>query len=326
MIIARSPLRISLGGGGTDLPSYYREHEGFLIAAAIDKYVYVTINRPFNEGIYLKYSEIEHVKTVDEVSHNIIREALKLENLNTPQVEISSIADLPSGTGLGSSGSFTTALLKALYAYRHRHINPEELAELACAIEIDRLKEPIGKQDQYIASVGGITCFAFHKDNSVTFAPLKISRETFHKLEDNLLLFFTGFSRSASEILKDQHIKSQKNDVDMLNNLHFVKEIGYLSKDALESGNTDKFGELMHQHWEHKKKRSGGMSNQDIDSWYATALKNGAIGGKVVGAGGGGFLMFMAHDAAKLRSTMTKAGLQEVRFKFDFEGAKVIHS
>ena len=326
MIIARSPLRISLGGGGTDLPSYYREHEGFLIAAAIDKYVYVTINRPFNEGIYLKYSEIEHVKTVDEVSHNIIREALKLENLNTPQVEISSIADLPSGTGLGSSGSFTTALLKALYAYRHRHINPEELAELACAIEIDRLKEPIGKQDQYIASVGGITCFAFHKDNSVTFAPLKISRETFHKLEDNLLLFFTGFSRSASEILKDQHIKSQKNDVDMLNNLHFVKEIGYLSKDALESGNTDKFGELMHQHWEHKKKRSGGMSNQDIDAWYATALKNGAIGGKVVGAGGGGFLMFMAHDAAKLRSTMTKTGLQEVRFKFDFEGAKVIHT
>jgi D-glycero-alpha-D-manno-heptose-7-phosphate kinase len=326
LIIARSPLRISLGGGGTDLPSYYREHEGFLIAAAIDKYVYVTINRPFNEGIYLKYSEIEHVKTVDEVSHNIIREALKLENLNTPQVEISSIADLPSGTGLGSSGSFTTALLKALYAYRHRHINPEELAELACAIEIDRLKEPIGKQDQYIASVGGITCFAFHKDNSVTFAPLKISRETFHKLEDNLLLFFTGFSRSASEILKDQHIKSQKNDVDMLNNLHFVKEIGYLSKDALESGNTDKFGELMHQHWEHKKKRSGGMSNQNIDTWYETALKNGAIGGKVVGAGGGGFLMFMAHDAAKLRSAMKKSGLQEVRFKFDFEGTKVIHT
>lgn len=326
MIIARSPLRISLGGGGTDLPSYYREHEGFLIAAAIDKYVYVTINRPFNEGIYLKYSEIEHVKTVDEVSHNIIREALKLENLNTPQVEISSIADLPSGTGLGSSGSFTTALLKALYAYRHRHINPEELAELACSIEIDRLQEPIGKQDQYIASVGGITCFAFHKDNSVTFAPLKISRETFHKLEDNLLLFFTGFSRSASEILKDQHIKSQKNDVDMLNNLHFVKEIGYLSKDALESGNTDKFGELMHQHWEHKKKRSGGMSNQNIDAWYETALKNGAIGGKVVGAGGGGFLMFMAHDAAKLRNAMTKSGLQEVRFKFDFEGTKVIHT
>ena len=326
MIIARSPLRISLGGGGTDLPSYYREHEGFLIAAAIDKYVYVTINRPFNEGIYLKYSEIEHVKTVDEVSHNIIREALKLENLNTPQVEISSIADLPSGTGLGSSGSFTTALLKALYAYRHRHINPEELAELACSIEIDRLQEPIGKQDQYIASVGGITCFAFHKDNSVTFAPLKISRETFHALEDNLLLFFTGFSRSASEILKDQHVKSQKNDTDMLNNLHFVKEIGYLSKDALESGNTDKFGELMHQHWEHKKKRSGGMSNQNIDAWYEAALKNGAIGGKVVGAGGGGFLMFMAHDAAKLRSAMTKSGLQEVRFKFDFEGTKVIHT
>ena len=326
MIIARSPLRISLGGGGTDLPSYYREHEGFLIAAAIDKYVYVTINRPFNEGIYLKYSEIEHVQTVDKVSHNIIREALKLEHLNSPQIEISSIADLPSGTGLGSSGSFTTALLKALYAYRHRHINPEELAELACSIEIDRLHEPIGKQDQYIASVGGVTCFAFHKDNSVTFAPLKISRETLHALEDKLLLFFTGFSRSASDILKDQHVKSQKNDKDMLNNLHYVKEIGYLSKDALESGYTEKFGELMHQHWEHKKKRSGGMSNQNIDAWYETALKNGAIGGKVVGAGGGGFLMFMAHDVAKLRNAMTTLGLQEVRFRFDFEGSKVIHT
>jgi D-glycero-alpha-D-manno-heptose-7-phosphate kinase len=326
LIIARSPLRISLGGGGTDLPSYYREHEGFLIAAAIDKYVYVTINRPFNEGIYLKYSEIEHVQTVDKVSHNIIREALKLEHLNSPQIEISSIADLPSGTGLGSSGSFTTALLKALYAYRHRHINPEELAELACSIEIDRLHEPIGKQDQYIASVGGVTCFAFHKDNSVTFAPLKISRETLHALEDKLLLFFTGFSRSASEILKDQHVKSQKNDKDMLNNLHYVKEIGYQSKDALESGHTEKFGELMHQHWEHKKKRSGGMSNQNIDAWYETALKNGAIGGKVVGAGGGGFLMFMAHDVAKLRNAMTTLGLQEVRFRFDFEGSKVIHT
>ena len=326
MIIARSPLRISLGGGGTDLPSYYQEHEGFLIAAAIDKYVYVTVNRPFNEGIYLKYSEIESAKTVDAVNHKIIREALRLENLNTPQIEISSIADLPSGTGLGSSGSFTTALLKALYTYRQRYISPEELAELACNIEIDKLKEPIGKQDQYIASVGGITCFAFHKDNSVTYAPLKISRETFYKLEDNLLLFFTGFSRSASDILRDQHVRSQKNDADMLNNLHYVKEIGYQSKNALEAGDTVKFGELMHQHWEHKKKRSGGMSNGDIDAWYEIALKNGAIGGKVVGAGGGGFLMFMASDVEKLRAAMRKIGLEEVRFRFDFEGTKVIHS
>jgi len=326
LIIARSPLRISLGGGGTDLPSYYREHEGFLIAGAIDRYVYVTVNRPFLEGIFLKYSEIETATKITEIKHKIIREALKLENLKTPQIEISSMADIPSGTGLGSSGSFTTALLKAIYTYRHKHINQEDLAELACHIEIDKLGEPIGKQDQYIAAVGGVTSFAFHKDDRVSYAPLNVSRDGLHKLEDNLLLFFTGFSRSASGILKDQHVRSQKNDADMLNNLHYVKELGYRSKDALESGDSNLFGQLMHEHWEHKKKRSGGMSNSDIDAWYDLALKNGAIGGKVVGAGGGGFLMFMASDPVKLRAVMKKQGLEEVRFRFDFEGTKVIHS
>jgi len=326
MIIARSPLRISLGGGGTDLPSYYREHEGFLLAAAIDKYVYVTITRPFIEGIYLKYSTIENVKSVQEIKHPIIREALAMENLQTPQIEITTLADIPSGTGLGSSGSFTTALLKALFTYRKKHINHEELAELACHIEIDRLGEPIGKQDQYIASVGGVTCFAFHKDDSVSLAPLNLNIETLHNLEDNLLLFFTGFSRSASGILQDQHTKSQKNDKEMLDNLHYVKDLGYKSKDALESGNTSLFGDLMHEHWENKKRRSGGMSNSQIDEWYELALKNGAIGGKLVGAGGGGFLMFMANDRNKLRKTMKDAGLEEVRFRFDFEGTKVISS
>jgi D-glycero-alpha-D-manno-heptose-7-phosphate kinase len=326
MIIARSPLRISLGGGGTDLPSYYREHEGFLLAAAIDKYVYVTITRPFIEGIYLKYSTIENVKSVQEIKHPIIREALAMQNLQTPQIEITTLADIPSGTGLGSSGSFTTALLKALFTYRKKHINHAELAELACHIEIDRLGEPIGKQDQYIASVGGVTCFAFHKDDTVSLAPVNLSIETLHDLEDNLLLFFTGFSRSASGILQDQHTKSQKNDKEMLDNLHYVKDLGYKSKDALESGNTSLFGELMHEHWENKKRRSGGMSNSQIDEWYELALKNGAIGGKLVGAGGGGFLMFMANDRNKLRKTMKNAGLEEVRFRFDFEGTKVISS
>jgi D-glycero-alpha-D-manno-heptose-7-phosphate kinase len=326
MIITRSPLRISLGGGGTDLPSYYREHEGFLLAAAIDKYVYVTINRPFLEGIYLKYSSFETVKNVLDVKHPIIREALKMENLNTPQIEITSLADIPAGTGLGSSGSFATAFLKALYAYRKKHIHQYDLAELACEIEINKLQEPIGKQDQYIAAIGGITCFAFHKDDRVTSAPVHININTLHELEDNLLLFFTGFSRSASNILKDQHIKSQKNDLDMLNNLHYVKDLGYRSKEALESGNTRLFGELMDEHWENKKRRSGGMSNPDIDNWYSLAKKNGAIGGKLVGAGGGGFLMFMAHDREALRKSMSKAGLEEVRFKFDFEGTKVILS
>ena len=326
MIIVRSPLRISLGGGGTDLPSYYREHEGFLIAAAIDKYVYVTINRPFLEGIYLKYSAIENVRKVSEINHPILREALNLQNLNTPQIEITSLADIPSGTGLGSSGSFTTALLKALYVYRKRHIHQEELADLACHIEIDRLGEPLGKQDQYISAIGGITSFAFHKDDRVISAPLNIPMDSLFELEDNLLLFFTGFSRKASTILSDQKIRSEQKDDDMANNLHYVKDLGYRSKSALENGEINLFGELMHEHWENKKRRSNGMSNPEIDKWYDFAMKNGAVGGKLVGAGGGGFLMFMAKDKVKLRNAMKNCGLEEVRFKFDFEGTKVIHS
>jgi len=326
MIIARSPLRITLGGGGTDLASYYEDHEGFLIAAAIDKYVYVTVMRPFTEGIYLKYSQLEQVDWVNQVQHPIIREVLELMEFRTPQVEITTLADIPAGTGLGSSGSFTTALLKALYTHRKRHIHQEELAELACHIEIDRLGEPIGKQDQYIAALGGLTCFTFHKDGKVTAIPLRISMQTMFDLEDNLLLFFTGFSRSASGILKDQKVKSQQNDANMIANLHYVKALGLRSKVALEEGNTALFGELMHEHWDHKKRRSGGMSNPQIDEWYELAMNNGAIGGKLVGAGGGGFLMFMAKDRNQLRKAMTGAGLEEVRFKFDFEGAKVMMS
>jgi D-glycero-alpha-D-manno-heptose-7-phosphate kinase len=326
MIIARSPLRVTLGGGGTDLPSYYRDHEGFLIAAAINKYVYVTVTHPFTEGIYLKYSELEHVIAVAEVKHRIIREALLMQNLRTPQIEITTLADIPAGTGLGSSGSFTTALLKALYAHRHQPIHPQELAELACHIEIDRLCQPIGKQDQYIAAYGGLTCFTFRKDDGVTAVPLRASRDTLFDLEDNILLFFTGYSRGASDILKDQNTRTQNSDDEMLKNLHFVKELGYQSKDALETGDTVKFGELMHEHWEHKKRRSGGMSNSKIDEWYELGIKSGAVGGKLVGAGGGGFLMFYAADRNKLRHAMTKAGLEEVRFGFDFEGTRVVLS
>jgi D-glycero-alpha-D-manno-heptose-7-phosphate kinase len=326
MIIARSPLRITLGGGGTDLPSYYREHEGFVIAAAIDKYVYVNVMRPFTEGVFLKYSQLEQHKSIFDVKHPIIRDALYLLDFKTPQIEITTLADIPAGTGLGSSGSFTTALLKALYTHRRRHLHQEELAELACHIEIDRLGEPVGKQDQYAAALGGVTCFTFHKDNKVTALPLNLSMQTMFKLEDNLLLFFTGFSRSASGILKDQQERTQKSDAQMLANLHFVKDLGYKSRGALEAGDTQLFGELMHEHWEHKKRRSGGMSNLQIDEWYALGMQNGAVGGKLVGAGGGGFLMFMASDRDKLRSAMAGTGLEEVRFKFDFEGTKVVLS
>jgi D-glycero-alpha-D-manno-heptose-7-phosphate kinase len=324
MILTRSPLRITLGGGGTDLPSYYRQHGGFLIAAAIDKYVYVTVMRPFTEGIYLKYSKLEHVERVSDIQHPIIREAMQMLRFNTPQVEITTLADIPAGTGLGSSGSFTTALLKALYAHRRRLLHPNELAELACEIEIGRLGEPIGKQDQYAAAYGGVTCFTFNPDGTVEARPLKASMDALFDLEDNLLLFFTRFSRSAGSILEDQKQRTELCEASMLENLHVVKDLGLRSLQALESGRTRVFGELLHEHWENKKRRSNLMSNPQVDEWYELARKNGAIGGKLVGAGGGGFLLFYSENHRCLRSAMAKAGLEEVRFRFDFEGTKVI--
>ena len=324
MIITRSPLRVSFGGGGTDLPSYYERFGGFLISAAIDKYVYVSVMRPFVEGIYLKYSEQERVRQIDEVKHPIIREALRMLDFKTPQVEITTLADIPAGTGLGSSGSFTTALLKALYAHRRWLITPSDLAKLACEIEINRLKEPIGKQDQYIAAYGGITCFEFHPDDSVNAYPLAIKMDTLFELEDNLLLFFTGFSRKAGDILEDQDKRTQQDDSEMLENMHHTKDLGMRIKKALEEGKPREFGSLMHAHWEHKKSRSKGMSNPQIDEWYELGMRNGALGGKLVGAGGGGFLMFYADDRSKLREAMASAGLEEVRFHFDFEGTKVL--
>ena len=324
MIITRSPLRITLGGGGTDLPSYYERFGGFLIAAAIDRYVYVTVNRPFLEGIFLKYSRLESARHVDEVEHPIIREALRLMQLRTPQIEITTLADLPAGTGLGSSGSFSTALLKALYAHRRRLLHASEVARLACEIEIEKLGEPVGKQDPYIAAYGGITVFDFHPGGGVEARPLPVSMETIYDLEDNLLLFFTGLSRSAGSILADQKQRSEAMDEEMLENLHYVKELGQRSQRALEEGRCDDFGALMHEHWEHKKRRSRGMSNPRIDEWYELGLANGALGGKLVGAGGGGFLLFYTEDRARLRKAMTHAGLEEVRFRFDFEGTKVL--
>ena len=324
MIITRSPLRVSLGGGGTDLPSYYREFGGFLVAAAIDKYVYLTQHRTFQPGIIVKYSKLERAEHVDQIEHPIVREALKLTGVTDPHLELTSMADIPGGTGLGSSGSFTTALLKALHTSKKSLVSPAELAEQACDIELNKLGEPIGKQDQYIAAVGGITAFTFHKDGRVEYRPCKISEETLFNLEDNLLLFFTGYSRSASAILKDQNEKSKANDQAMLDNMHFTKELGYKSLECLETGNLEEFARLMDVHWQRKKIRSAGMSNPVINEWYDHAMANGALGGKLIGAGGGGFLMFYAGDKKKLRHSMREKGLQEVRFRFDFEGTKVV--
>src|SRR5215208_5607994 len=324
MIITRSPLRISLGGGGTDLPSYYRKHSGFLIAAAIDKYVYMTLHQTFVQELIVKYSRLERVPSVAELQHPIIREALDMVGIAGPYLELTSMADIPAGTGLGSSGSFTTALLKALHTYKKNLVHPQGLAEQACQIEIERLKEPVGKQDQYIAAYGGLTCFQFLPNGHVEATPLKLDAETLYNLEDNLLLFFTGYSRAAGTILKEQDQRSRQSDREMTDNLHFVKDLGYQSQEALEVGDLQRFGELMNVHWEWKKKRAGAMTNDDIDRWYHTAMENGALGGKLIGAGGGGFLMFYAGDKTKLRHAMMKEGLREVRFRFDFEGTKVV--
>ena len=324
MIIARSPLRITLGGGGTDLPSYYEEREGFLISAAIDKYVYITLHETFEKGYFLKYSKFEKCEDIDDIQHPIIREALKLLDWKKPCLELCSMADIPAGTGLGSSSSFTTALLRALHTMQGNIVSTRTLAEEACEIEMNRLKEPIGKQDQYIASYGGITCMNFHRDGYVWVDPLRISDETLYNLEDNLILFFTGFSRSAGNILKEQNDKSKEHNEDMLKNLDYVKDLGYQSKNALEKGDLDTFADIMNVHWEYKKKRSGGMSNPQIDEWYNLALANGAMGGKMIGAGGGGFLMFYVKDKVKLRDAMRDTGMSEVRFRFEKEGSRII--
>ena len=316
-------MRISIGGGGTDLPSYYRRSGAVVISAAIDKYIFISLNRTFVRDYFVKYSALERVDSIDELEHPIIRECLR-DLCVGPGVEIVSTADIPSGTGLGSSGTFTVGLLRALYAFKHTHVSAATLAEQACAIEIDRLHQPVGKQDQYIAAFGGLTCFEFHPDDTVTVARLAIPRDALHLLEERLLLFFTGYSRAASEILADQKVKSEANDSAMLESLEYTGELGRRIRTALEAGAVDDFADLMHEHWEFKRTRSAGMTNPRIDHWYETGRANGARGGKLVGAGAGGFLLFYADDPTRLRATMAAEGLPEVRFRFDHDGSVVL--
>ena len=321
MIITRTPLRISIGGGGTDLPSYYREYGGFLVSVAISKYIYIGMNRTFTHDYFLKYSELERVKDPTKIKHNLIREVLRLHPIDP--VEIVSLADIPSGTGLGSSGTFTVGLLRAVYAFKKEHISARNLAEEACKIEIDILKQSGGKQDQYIAAFGGLTCFEFEADNSVKAYPLNIPKETLIEMEEHLMLFFTGYSRSAQNMLKDQDIRTKSLDQEMIDNMHYVKLSGQKIKEVLERGDTHTFAKLMHEHWLNKKKRSKGMSKAKINHWYDVGIKNGALGGKLVGAGGGGFLLFYSEDPKRLRKAMQEEGLAEVRFSFDFDGSIV---
>lgn len=323
MIITRTPLRISMGGGGTDLPSYYSKYGGSVISAAINRYIYIALHKTFRKNYIIKYSTHEAVDTVQEIKHPIVREAFQCHQVG-PNIEMVSMADIPAGTGLGSSGSFNVGLLRAIYGFKREHVPTQALAEEACGIEIDRLKEPIGKQDQYIAAFGGIICLEIARDGTVSVSPLRLSSETLHDLEDNLLLFFTGYSRNAGDILVDQKRKSEKQDRSMLENLHFIKELGVSIKKSLENGKTQEFAALMHQHWERKKARSSSISNSEINRWYDVGFANGALGGKLIGAGGGGFLMFYASDRVRLREVMAKEGLTEVRFAFDYEGSKIL--
>jgi D-glycero-alpha-D-manno-heptose-7-phosphate kinase len=323
MLISRTPLRISLGGGGTDLPSYYRRHGGFVLSAAIDKHIYIAINQTFTDDYFLKYSALERVSSPEEIHHPIIRTALQLHPVG-PSLEIVSVADIPAGTGLGSSGAFTVGLLRVLHALQRQHVTAGDLAEEAAHIEIDVLGDPAGKQDHYIAAFGGVTCFEFAKDGTVHVSPLSISTTTLHDLEAHLLMFFTGYSREASALLNDQRSRTEQDDTRMVEALKLIEELGKRIRDALEHGDTAAFASLMHEHWLSKRERSAGMSNDEMNRWYEAGMANGALGGKLVGAGGGGFLLFYAEDPKALRAAMVREGLPEVRFSFEFEGSTVL--
>jgi D-glycero-alpha-D-manno-heptose-7-phosphate kinase len=319
VIFTRAPLRLSLGGGGTDLPSYYRRRGGFLIAGAIDKYIYMLTHTVFQQRFRLKYSEFEEVDRPEDIRHPILRETLCRHWAGSP-LEIASVADIPAGTGLGSSGSFTVCLLKALTLGGRMSSTPGDIAEAACHIEIDVLGEPSGKQDQYVAAHGGICAYTFHRDDTVTVEPLRLSSETLHAMTDGFLLFFTGETRKATDILADQDRRTRELDEAMVANLDRTKEIGLESRDLLEHGDLVTYAELMHEHWVNKRARSAGMTTDRVDDLYEIARANGAIGGKLVGAGGGGFLLLYTADPARLREAMAGAGAPEVRFGFDFQG------
>ena len=323
MIITRTPLRITLGGGGTDLPSYYEQFGGVVLSAAISKYIFISMNRTFTPDYFLKYSALERVLRLGDIEHPIIREVLTAHAVS-PSLEVVSTADIPAGTGLGSSGAFTVGLLRAVYAMRRDHVAAADLAAEACRIEIDRLERPVGKQDQYVAAFGGLKCFIFQPDGQVDVDPIGMPADTVHDLQEGLLMFFTGYSRDADKVLEEQKTKSEGGDSEMIDNLHYVKELGLRSRSALEQGDVEGFAVLMREHWEHKKKRSRSMSNSNIDRWYEVGRQNGALGGKLVGAGAGGFLLFYTHDPRRLRSVMTAQGLAEVRFSFDHDGSIVL--
>ena len=326
MILSRAPLRISIGGGGTDLPSYYSQHGGFVLGAAIDKYIYLYVNRPAADDlIRVKYSLYEEVASADDVKHDLVRPLLKLLEIDS-NIEIASMADVPAGTGLGSSSAYVVGLLVALHELKRRPLPPKALAELAGHVEIDLAGHPVGKQDHYMSAFGGLTCLEIDTDGTTHVTPLNISISNIEKLEASILLFFTGLSRSANTILSAQRSDTERGNADVVESLHVTKSLGLRIKEALEKGRLDEFGSMMHEHWLNKKRRSGQISDTKIDEWYEAARAAGALGGKIVGAGGGGFLMLYCPDdtRAAVRATLAGRGLTEMPFRLEFQGAKTV--
>jgi D-glycero-alpha-D-manno-heptose-7-phosphate kinase len=325
MIITRTPFRITLGGGGTDLPSYYSKYGGFIFAATINKYMFINVNRPIvDDLVRVKYSKSETVNHRDELQHEIAREAMRMMGIDNA-LEIVSMADIPAGTGLGSSSCYAVGLLNALHTMKREYITVKEIAEEACRLEIDILKKPIGKQDQYMAAFGGLTVLDIDKDGTVNVRKASVSDATVDDLNRNLLMFYTNTSRSADEILSEQSKGAKEEKKDIIESMHYIKELGYKILDAAESGNITDIGLMFDQHWEYKKRISTKMSNPRFDEIYEIARKSGALGGKISGAGGGGFFLFYVEEKhEKFREQMKELGLREMRYRFDFEGTKVL--
>ena len=324
MIISRTPLRISFAGGGSDLPAFYRQTPGVVVSTSINKYIYITVNKKFDRQIRASYSITEMVDSVDELKHELIREALRLVGLDGG-IEITSISDIPSmGTGLGSSSTYTVGLLNALYAYRGQHVGAERLAREACQIEIDLCGKPIGKQDQYIAAYGGFQNIRFNSDESVFVNPVIFAPETKLGLQNNLLLFYTGITRSADKILEEQ-TSNTYNSLEKRDVLQRIVAIAQDMRSALVANDLSSFGELLHQGWMAKKQMASGISTPDIDEWYQQALAHGAIGGKITGAGGGGFLMLYAPKSQHTEIKQALYALQPIDFHFEPQGSRIIY-
>lgn len=322
MIVSKTPLRMSFVGGGSDLPAFYREEEGAVLSTSIDKYIYICVNTKFDGRIRISYTRTEDVERRQEVTHPLVREALDLVGIDGG-IEIASMADIPSkGSGLGSSSTYTVGLLNALYAYRNQFASKEKLASQACEIEINRCGEPIGKQDQYAAAYGGLNLIRFHPDESVSVDPVICKPSLLQELEDSILVFFTGRTRSASAVLVNQSEAIRATDRRML--VRRMVQLAFEMKEQLESGRLENLGKLLDENWRLKAQLTSGITDPQIDALYAAGIANGAMGGKLLGAGNGGFMMFYAPKERHARITAALSDLEPVKFRFDLAGAQIV--